>query len=89
MFFSLGQHAWLDWNLTSTDVGMAPWRWPILFGVVVWAVWKDGKSLVFSQQSNMREVLWSSICNQVHFIKNLIVNSLASRDTQQRSAHAS
>lgn len=63
--FSLGQ-----WNISHNDIGLTHWNWNLVFGVTCWALWKDRNSLVFSNVSNMGDGLWSSICNQAHFIAN-------------------
>lgn len=79
-FFSLGQYAWFDWNLAAVNIGQVPWKWPLVFGIAIWAIWKDRKSLVFSHISSMGDSLWSMIFNHAHFIENSSVNPLKSRD---------
>lgn len=88
-FFSLGLHAWLNWNLTSSNIGVSSWSWTIMFGVVVWALWRDRNSLVFSQVSQMGDDLWAFINNQVHFIEKSISHPMASLDLHLKSAVAS
>lgn len=34
-FFSIGQYAWLDWNLSDNDIGMVHWKWPSIFGLAI------------------------------------------------------
>lgn len=87
-FFSLGQYAWLDWNLASADIGLVPWNWSALFGIAIWAIWKDRNSLVFSNSSCMGEELWSLVCNHTHFYEYVSVNSKSSTDLNQGSSSA-
>lgn len=77
-FFSLGEHAWLDWNLSTENVGVS-----------IGALWRDRNSLVFSQSSSMGEDLWASIRSQVHFIENTLVNLLISCSILHDSASPS
>jgi hypothetical protein len=67
-FFSLSLHAWVDWNLTEKEIGHTPWKWSIFFGVAVNALWKDRKSLIFSQHSDLKLDWWYMLSNQVSFI---------------------
>lgn len=59
---------------------MSHWKWNLVFGVACWALWRDRNLLVFSYQSNIGEVLWSSVCNQAHFIANNLEKPMMSRD---------
>lgn len=63
--------------------------WNLIFGVATWALWRDRNTLVFSLQSSMGDELWSSVCNQVHFIENTLTNPLMSRDRHRQSSPAS
>lgn len=56
-FFSLGQYAWLDLNLSNAKIGLVPWEWSSVFGTALWAIWKYRNSVVFSHQSKMGDDL--------------------------------
>lgn len=77
-FFSLGEHTWIDWNVSTVNVGLIPWSWSIFFGVAIWALWRDRNSMIFSQNSSMGEELWDLIFSQVHFIENTLANQMMS-----------
>lgn len=52
-FFSIGLHNWLDWNLSSTQVGILQGNWLVVFGVAINNIWKDRNSMVFSQTTKI------------------------------------
>lgn len=65
-FFSIGFHCWLDWNLSSKDIGKHSTDWPIIFGVAVNEIWKERNSIVFTNNSPLGGTLgsenWYSHC---------------------------
>lgn len=67
-FFSLGLHAWLDWNLSTNNVGTLHGNWSTIFGVSIWLLWNDQNSLIFSGESDVGESLWHTVYNKVAFI---------------------
>jgi hypothetical protein len=79
-FFSLGLHAWLEWNITTKNIGASSTDWPIFFGVSVWALWKDRNKLVFSRETELGNHLTSKVVNMAYQIEKEINCPLASRD---------
>lgn len=69
-FASKGYHDWLWWNLSSSDLGPLQIPWPIFFGVVLDALWRDRNKLVFSRSTDLESGLSHSIISQAHFIYN-------------------
>lgn len=67
-FFSVGLHNWMDWDLSSNNIGTHHLDWPIVFGIAVHEVWKDKNSLVFARSSSMRNNLTFLVLNQANFI---------------------
>lgn len=48
-YFSLGLVPWLEWNLSSPDIGNTSWNWMSFFAVTVAALWRERNSLVFAK----------------------------------------
>lgn len=67
-FFSVGSYQWLDWNPSTKKMNPTLWDWPLFFGVVVWALWKDRNSLVFPSSTQLHNYLWFEVNSQVHSI---------------------
>lgn len=52
-FFSQGLSSWMLTNLSKNYIHNRGISWPLLFGVIVWLLWKDRCNLVFNNRSNI------------------------------------
>lgn len=73
-FASLGQQAWLELNLTSVDIGVENWHWPIEFGCLVHMLWIERNHLVFSGHATPPELILPKLFGQVEAIQNSLLS---------------
>lgn len=74
IIFSLGLLPWMEWNLSSNNIGVIPWSWFSFFSVAVSSLWKDRNNLIFSQSSKMVEELWQEVVFQTKSIEFELAN---------------
>lgn len=46
-------HAWLNWGLSTDNIGCVHWSWLNCFCVIVWRIWNDKNELMFSNSSTL------------------------------------
>lgn len=66
--FSPWVSAWIDWNLSTPNVGNIPWDWSLFFGVACSMLWNDRNSWVFNKSSKLGLTLFHDICGYVRFV---------------------
>lgn len=75
-FFSIGLHAWPEFNLSSKEVSNTYWNWPTLFGVAIRELWLDRNQLVFIGKSGFPSSIYSIIRSQVSVVEREITKSV-------------